>query len=114
VQELRSSPHNRDEISHVSQYRSHPCQPPLRMVSGLWQGVWYRSLTNGLAPQVWSARQVCELYRRRWRLEDASALTKRLLDVAHVWKGSTHAVPLASVSLQASATRSHHLGRSLS
>jgi len=41
--------------------------------------------------QLW-ARQVCELYRRRWRIEDAFALTKRLLDLAYVWTGSTNAV----------------------
>jgi hypothetical protein len=41
-----------------------------------------------------SARQVCELYRRRWRIEDAFALTKRLLDLAYVWTGSTNAVQL--------------------
>ena len=35
------------------------------MVSVLWPGVGYRDLTNVLAPQVLSARQVCELYRRR-------------------------------------------------
>jgi hypothetical protein len=94
VQELRRSPHSRDELIQVGQYRSNPCQPPLRMVSVLWPGVWYRYLTKVLDPQVVSARQVCELYRRRWRIEDAFALTKRLLDLAYVWTGSTHAVQL--------------------
>ena len=39
-----------------------------------------------------SARQVCERYRRRWRIEDAFALTKRLLDLAYWWTGSTNTV----------------------
>src|SRR5918995_4589750 len=94
VQELSSSPYYRDELIQVGQYRSNPCTYPLRMVSVRWQGVWYRYLTNVLAPQVLSARQVCELYRRRWRIEDAFALTKRLLDLAYVWTGSTNAVQL--------------------
>jgi Transposase DDE domain len=94
VQELHRSPHVRDEIIRVGQYRSNPCQHLLRMVSVLWQGVWYRYLTNVLDPHVLSARQVCELYRRRWRIEDAFALTKRLLDLAYVWTGSTNAVQL--------------------
>ena len=47
----------------------------------------YRYLTNVLAPQTLTARQVCELYRRRWRIEDAFAVTKRLLDLAYVWTG---------------------------
>jgi hypothetical protein len=94
VQRLSASPYYRDEIIQVGQYRSNPCKHPLRMVSVLWQGVWYRYLTNVLDPQVLSARQVCELYRRRWRIEDAFALTKRLLDLAYVWTGSINAVQL--------------------
>jgi hypothetical protein len=94
IQELNGGPYYRDEIIQVGQYRSHPCQHPLRMVSVLWQGTWYRSLTNVLEPQVLSARQVCELYRRRWRIEEAFALTKRLLDLAYVWTGSSNAVQL--------------------
>jgi hypothetical protein len=94
VQVLSQGPSYHDEIIQVGQYRSNPCVHPLRMVSVLWQGVWYRYLTNVLNPQVLSARQVCELYRRRWRIEDAFALTKRLLDLAYVWTGSTNAVQL--------------------
>ena len=72
--------------------RSNPCQSPGRMVAVWWEGVWYRSLTNVLDPQLLSARQVCELYRRRGRSEDALALTKRVLALASLWTGSTHAV----------------------
>jgi hypothetical protein len=49
-------------------------------------------VTNVLAPQELSARQVCELYRRRWRMDDAFALTKRLWDWAYGWTGSRNAV----------------------
>jgi Transposase DDE domain len=94
VQELSSSPHYRDQLIQMGQYRSNPCTYPLRMVAVWWQGTWYRYLTNVLDPQVLSPRQVCELYRRRWRIEDAFALTKRLLDLAYVWTGSTNAVQL--------------------
>ena len=80
----------------VGQYRSNPCQPPLRMVSVLWQGVWSRYLTNVLTPQALSARQVGEVSRRRWRIKAALALTTRRLDVADVWTGSTPAVPWPS------------------
>jgi hypothetical protein len=40
VRELSSSPGSRDEIMEVGQYRSNPCQYPLRMVSVWWQGKW--------------------------------------------------------------------------
>ena len=94
VQELSRSPSYRDEIMQMGPYRSHPCQSPVRMVAVWWQGVWYRSLTNVLDPQRLSARQVCELSRRRWRIEDAFALTKRVWDLAYLWTGSTKAVQL--------------------
>jgi hypothetical protein len=94
MRELSHGPYYRDEIIEMGQYRSHPGQYPVRLVSVLWQGVWYRYLTNVLDPQVLSARQVCELYRRRWRIEDAFALTKRVLDLAYLWTGSTNAVQL--------------------
>jgi hypothetical protein len=92
VQVPSGSPYDRDELLHGGQYRANPCTYPLRMVSVLWQGAWYRDLTNGLDPQGLSARRVCELYRRRWRIEEAFALTTRLLDLAYVWTGSTNAV----------------------
>jgi Transposase DDE domain len=94
VQELSRGVAYRDEIIRVGRYRPNPCQHPLRMVSVRWQGVWSRYLTHVVDPRLLSARQVCELYRRRWRIEDAFALTKRRLDVAYVWPGSTHGVQL--------------------
>jgi hypothetical protein len=42
VQVLSQGQLSRDEIIQVGQYRSNPCQHPLRMVSVQWQGVWYR------------------------------------------------------------------------
>jgi hypothetical protein len=89
---LSQGAYDRDEILQVGLYRSNPCTHPLRMVSVLWQGTWSRYLTNVLDPQQLSARQVCELDRRRWRIEEAFALTKRVLDVAYWWTGSTNAV----------------------
>ena len=89
---LSQGAYYRDEIVQVGLYRSNPCTHPLRMVSVLWQGTWYRYLTNVLEPQQLSARQVCERYRRRWRIEDAFALTKRVLDLAYLWTGSPNAV----------------------
>ena len=93
VQVLSASPYSRDESIPVGPYRSHPCRHPRRMVSALGPGAWSRHLTNVLEAQWLSARQVCALYRRRWRIEDACARTKRLLELAYVWTGSTHAVP---------------------
>jgi Transposase DDE domain len=92
VQMLSQGASYRDAMIPVGLYRSPPCTPPLRLVAVLWQGTWYRYLTNVLDPPQLSARQVCELYRRRWRIEEAFARTKRVLDLASLWTGSTNAV----------------------
>jgi hypothetical protein len=91
---LSHSPYYRDELIAVGLYHSTPCRHPLRLISGLWQGQWYRYLTNVLDPAQLSARQVCELYRRRWRIEDAFLVTKRVLDLAYLWKASANGIQL--------------------
>src|SRR6266545_2782404 len=52
VRVLNHRPDDQDELMHVGQYRSNPGTSPWRMVAVRWQGVWYRSLTHVLAPQV--------------------------------------------------------------
>ena len=91
---LSASPYYRDELLEVGLHHSHPCRHPLRLVSVLWRGQWYRYLTNVLDPSQLSARHICELYRRRWRIEDAFLVTKRMLDLAYLWKASANGVQL--------------------
>jgi Transposase DDE domain len=91
---LTDAPFYRDEIIAMGEYRSNPCQRQVRLVSVLWGSTWYYYLTNVLDPQILSAQQVCELYRRRWRVEDAFLLTKRLLGLAYIWVGDTNGVQI--------------------
>ena len=91
---LSASPYYRDELIAVGLPHSHPCRHPLRLVSVLWRGQWYRYLTNVLDPSQLSARHICELYRQRWRIEDAFLVTKRVLDLAYLWKASATGVQL--------------------
>ena len=78
----------------MGEYRSNPCQYPTRLVSVLWGQSWYYYLTNVLDPNLWSAQQVCELYRRRWQVEDAFLLTKRLLGLADLSVGDSNGVQI--------------------
>jgi hypothetical protein len=91
---LNNAPFYRDEIIQVGGYRSNPCQYQVRLVSVLWGKTWYYYLTNVLDPQMLSAQHLCELYRRRWRVEDAFALTKRLLGLAYIWVGDSNGVQI--------------------
>lgn len=94
VRELSSNPYYRDEIIRLGVYRDSPCIHPVRLVSVLWGKTWYRYLTNVLDPQSLSAQQVCELYRRRWTIEEAFLLTKRLLGLAYFWVGGSNGVKI--------------------
>jgi len=94
VETLSEGPYYKDQIIQVGKYRSSPCKHRLRMVSILWGTSWYRYLTNVLDPQRLSARDVCDLYRIRWRVEDAFLLTKRVLDLSYLWSASSNAVQL--------------------
>ena len=84
----------RDEIIKLGKYRSNPCRTLVRMVSVEWGGGWYRYLTNVLDPEQLSAREVCELYLRRWRIEEAFLLTKRLLGLSYLWVGTSNGVEI--------------------
>jgi hypothetical protein len=53
-------------------------------------------LTNVQDPQLLSPQQVCDLYRRRWRVEEAFLLTKRLLGLAYLWVGGSNGVQILS------------------
>jgi hypothetical protein len=94
VQQLSQGPRYRDALIELGQYRSNPCQHRLRLVSLLWDTTWYCYLTNVLDPKQRPPHLVCELYRRRWRIEDAFALTKRLLGLAYLWVGDTNGVQI--------------------
>jgi len=91
---LAEGPRYQDEIIRVGLRSKYPCQHVLRLVSILWQGTWYRYLTNVLDPEQLSARQVGELYRRRWRIEEAFLLTKRLLGLSYLWVGGLNGVQI--------------------
>lgn len=66
----------------------------MRQVSVLWGKTWYHYLTNVLDPEQLSAQQVCDLYRRRWKIEDAFLLTKRLLGLSYLWVGGINGVQM--------------------
>lgn len=84
----------RDELIEIGRYRANPCRHRVRLVSVRWGTTWYRDLTNVLEPQELATQEVCELYRRRWRIEEAFLLTKRLLGLAYLWVGDRNGVEI--------------------
>lgn len=55
---------------------------------------WQRYVTSVLDPQVLPPLVVADLYRRRWRIEDAFNTAKRLLGLAYLWTGSVNGIQL--------------------
>jgi hypothetical protein len=94
VEVLGQNRYVRDELVTLGQYRSNPCHHTLRLVSVSWDGTIYRYLTNVTDPKVLSAQYVSELYRQRWRIEEAFLLTKRLLGLAYLWVGGSNGIEI--------------------
>lgn len=55
---------------------------------------WYRYLTSVLEPEVMPPYVLADLYSRRWRIEDAFHLVKRLLGLSYIWTGSINGIKL--------------------
>jgi hypothetical protein len=67
---------------------------PVRLIEVHFGTTWYRYLTSVLDPAVLPASVVADLYRRRWRIEEAFQIVKRLLNLAYLWTGSQNGVLL--------------------
>lgn len=70
------------------------CQHPMRLVEVLFQGKWYRYLTNVTDPALLPAECVVALYDQRWRIEDAFNTIKRLLGLAYFHVGSLNGLQM--------------------
>lgn len=66
----------------------------VRLIQVLYQGKWYRYLTNELDTARLPLPYVVALYWQRWRIEDAYNIVKRLLGLAYFWVGSQNGVEL--------------------
>jgi len=91
---LVERPQVRDRVVHLGKYRSNPSVYPVRLIEVYVNGAWRQYLTNVLDPQRLSVLEVVALYERRWQIEIAFALVKRLLDLAYLWVGSLNGVQL--------------------
>jgi len=83
----------------------------IRLIEVLYQGKWYRYLTNELDPERLPAPYVVALYWQRWRIEDAYAIVKRLLGLAYFWVGSQKRCPAPALGNVASVCPSGRFDR---
>ena len=88
-QVLEQSDFIRDRLIRVE-----GCAPLLRLVEVRFERQWYRYLTSVIDPRILPAWVVADLYRRRWRIEEAFFIVKRVLNLAYLWTGSENGVLL--------------------
>ena len=94
VRVLHESAQVRDRVVKLGRYRSNPCAHPVRVVEVKIGTTWRPYLTNVLDPQVLSVEDVVDLYGRRWKIEEAFLVTKRLLGLSYLWSGAYNAIAL--------------------
>jgi hypothetical protein len=94
VRVLHESASVRDAVVRMGLYRSNPCTHLLRRVEVRVNGKWRPYLTNVLDPQALSVADVVELYGRRWKIEEAFLVTKRLLGLSYLWSGAYNGIAL--------------------
>jgi len=66
----------------------------VRLIAFLYQGKWYRYLTNDCDPAHLPVEYAVALYWQRWRIEDGYAIVKRLLGLAFFHCGAQNAVQM--------------------
>jgi len=70
-----------------------PCLT-LRLIEVRSGQIWHSYLTSVLDPEILPPYVVADLYRKRWRIEDAFNTVKRLLGLSYLWTGSLNGIQL--------------------
>jgi len=66
----------------------------VRLIEIRFGRVWYRYITSVLDPTILPPFVVADLYRRRWRIEEAFNTVKRLLNLSYLWTGGINGILL--------------------
>ncbi len=66
----------------------------LRLIEVRSGNTWHCYLTSVLDPKILPPYVVADLYRRRWRIEEAFNTVKRLLGLSYLWTGSLKGIQL--------------------
>ena len=66
----------------------------LRLIEVRSGNTWHSYLTSVLDPTLLPPYVVADLYRRRWRIEEAFNVVKRLLGLSYLWTGSLNGIKL--------------------
>jgi hypothetical protein len=95
VLQVFTSQHNvRDQLIKLGTGRNGTPILTLRLVEIRCGKTWFAYITSVLDPTILPPYVVADLYRRRWRIEEAFNTVKRLLGLSYIWTGSINGVKL--------------------
>lgn len=66
----------------------------VRLIEVRTKNDWHSYVTSVLEPEILPPYVVADLYRKRWRIEQAFNLVKRLLGLSYLWTGSINGIKL--------------------
>lgn len=84
----------RDKLIHLGSGTKKTPFITLRLIEVRSGKTWHSYLTSVLEPTILPPYVVADLYRRRWRIEDAFNSVKRLLGLSYLWTGSINGIQL--------------------
>lgn len=94
VKTLTSTPNLKDHIICLGHGRQKRPTYTVRLVEVRHGNTWYRYITSVLSPHTLPPYVIADLYGRRWHIETAFGLLKRLLGLSYLWTGSFNGVKL--------------------
>ena len=87
----------KDRLIHLRTGQNGTSILTLRLVKVRFESQWYSYVTSVLDPQSLPPFVVADLYRRRWRIEEAFNILKRVLNLGYLWTGSVNGSPALRV-----------------
>lgn len=84
----------RDHLIRIGSGAKKTKQVTLRLIEVRSGKIWHSYLTSVLDPTILPPYVVADLYRRRWRIEEAFNTVKRLLRLSYLWTGSLNGIKL--------------------
>lgn len=94
VRWLSSTDTVKDMLVHLGTGQNGTPILTVRLVQVRFEREWYRYVTSVLDPDILPPFVVADLYRRRWRIEDAFNILKRVLNLGYLWTGSVNGIKL--------------------
>ena len=94
IKDLSLTHHLKDRLIEIGTDNQGNPLVQLRLIEIRKGNGWYRYLTSVLEPEILPPYVIADLYARRWRIEDAFHLVKRLLGLSYLWTGSLNGIKL--------------------